>query len=270
MFMVNGHLAALLFQLRCSGRQEGTRAGGGGDLVSFDDVSAKYGVHFPRAARMSEPCFSKLVNSVAPFLPPKGVPPASRVFIALRYDAGASYVDMLAPYGVSKSSFYNTVWDFTDTMLCAPDPQMRMPLWNAAWRQRSATGFQQRADSPLKKVIGAMDGIAIRQEHLTTFEVSCPRDYCNLEGFFSLNVQAVCHSNYQFMWMSCRTPGSAHDSTALAVSDLRRLLSERTNPVITALLAESLCIAADEAYADSDLLAVPWPGGGGGDMWRDA
>lgn len=35
------------------------------------------------------------------------------------------------------------------------------------------------------------------------------------------------------------------------------------------LIAEGLCIAADEAYADSEVLAVPWPGGGGGDMWRD-
>lgn len=70
--------------------------------------------------------------------------------------------------------------------------------------------------------------------------------------------------------MRCRPFGSAHDTTALAVSDLGRLLSERTDPVGTALLAEGVCFAADEAYADSELLVVPWPGERGGDMWRDA
>lgn len=154
-------------------------------------------------------------------------------------------------------------------MLKAPDLQMRMPFWDAAWRRRTAAGFQARGDSPLSKIIGAMDDVAILNERPSATEVTCTIDYWNWNKFFALNVQAVCDSNYMLTWMSCRTSGSAHDSTALAVSDVGRLLSERRSPLTMTLIAEGLCIAADEAYADSEVLAVAWPGGRGGDIWRD-
>ena len=80
----------------------------------------------------------------------------------------------------------------------------------------------------------------------------------------------MCDHNYEFLWMSCRTPGSTQDATALACSDLGQLFKNRTHPVILQLITEGLCIAADEAYGDCELLATPWPGGGRGDEWRDA
>jgi len=57
--------------------------------------------------------------------------------------------------------------------------------------------------------------------------------------------------------MSCRTPGSTHDAAALACSDLGQHLKDPTHDLLQQVIAEGLCIAADEAYGDSELLATP-------------
>jgi len=43
----------------------------------------------------------------------------------------------------------------------------------------------------------------------------------NRKGFFSLNVQAICNANLQFMDIVARWPGSAHDSRIFANSRIK-------------------------------------------------
>jgi len=145
-----------------------------------------------------------------------------------------------------------------------------MPVWDAGWRQRTSAGFRRRSDSPLTNVIEALDGIVVRQDRPTATEVTCPKDYWSRKGFFALNVQAICDSNCEFLWMSCKAPGSSHDSSALACSDLCQGLRAPGSPLVALMVREGLCITADEAYRDSEVFSVPWPGGGGADQWRDA
>lgn len=267
--MVNLHLAAA--EVACEGGgTDGTHRIELSGPVTFEDVSRFYGRRFHRAVRMSEQCFLRLVEIVRPYMPTRGVPLECRVFMALRYYAGASYLDVSAVTRTSQTTFFDTVWDFTDATLSAPELQMEMPLWEADWRRRAAAGFQKRGNSPLNNIIGALDGIAIAQEQPSIADVACPKDHWCRKGFFALNVQAICDSNYEFLWMSCRTPGSSHDSAALACSDFGQFLNNSSLPLIQMLIAEGLCIAADEAYGDCELLAVPWPGGGGGNTWRDS
>jgi len=45
---------------------------------------------------------------------------------------------------------------------------------------------------------------------------------------------------------------------------------DRGSALARSMTRDGHCIAADEAYAARELLAVPWPGGGRGDRWRDA
>ena len=221
---------------------------------------------------MSEPCFFLLVDTLRPYLStsPHALSPPLLVFLALRYYAGGSYLDMCAASGVSSSAFYEAVWTFTNAVLGTPDLQMSMPVWDAAWRQRTSAGFRRRSDSPLTNVIGALDGIVVRQDRPTATEVTCPKDYWSRKGFFALNVQAICDSNCEFLWMSCKAPGSSHDSSALACSDLCQGLRAPGSPLVALMVREGLCITADEAYRDSEVFSVPWPGGGGADQWRDA
>jgi len=233
---------------------------------SFEYVRASYGSRFHRAVRMSEPCFFKLVDTLRPHLPssPHAMSPALRVLVALRYYAGSSYLDVCDLAGLAPSNFYDAVWTFTDAVMSTPELQMSMLVWDAAWRRRTAAGFQRRSDSPLRNIIGSLDGIAVRQERPTAAEVTCTKDYWSRKGFFAFNVQAICDSNYEFLWMSCRTPGSSHDSSALACSDLGRELKDPASPLIALMVREGLCITADEAYRGSEVFGVPWPGGGEG------
>jgi len=233
---------------------------------SFEYVRASYGSRFHRAVRMSEPCFFKLVDTLRPHLPssPHAISPALRVLVALRYYAGASYLHVFALAGLAPSTFYDAAWSFTDAVMSIPELQMSMPVWDAAWRQRTAAGFQRRSDSPLRNIIGSLDGIAVRQERLTAAEVTCTNDSWSRTGFFAYKVQAICDSNYEFLWMSCRTPGSSHDSSALACSDLGRELKDPASPLLALMVREGLCITADEAYRGSEVFGVPGPGGGGG------
>lgn len=69
--------------------------------------------------------------------------------------------------------------------------------------------------------------------------------------------------------MSCRTSGSFYDSLTLACSELGQLLKDTRHLLVKVLIREGLSLAADEPCGDSEVLAVPWPGAGGGNQWRD-
>jgi len=192
-FVVNMHLAAAVASEQGQSRgpvREGCRAPG-----SFERVLAAYGPLFHRAVRMPKPCFFNLIDTLRPRLStsPHALSPTLLVFLALRYYAGAGYLDVCAVSGVSSSAFYEAVWTFTDAMLGTPDLQMSMPVWDQAWRQRTKAGLQRRSDSPVN-VIGALDGNVVRQERPTAAEVACPKDYWSRKGFFALNVLAICET----------------------------------------------------------------------------
>jgi len=48
------------------------------------------------------------------------------------------------------------------------------------------------------------------------------------------------------------------------------MLMGNDDPVTVQLIAAGYCIVGDDAYAAGEVMAVPWPGGGGGDRWRDS
>jgi len=98
-------------------------------------------------------------------------------------------------------------------------------------------------------------------------------DICDVfsrKGFYVLNVQAICDAEYKFRWMSCKSPGSAHDSTAFSCDSLGQALHRADDPLTLSLIQHGHCIACDEDCAESEVLAVPWPGGCKVDLWRDS
>ena len=66
------------------------------------------------------------------------------------------------------------------------------------------------------------------------------------------------------------SPGACHDSTAFAGTHLGQILLDSTHELTVALINAGHCLVADEAYAASEVLAVPWPGSGRGDQWKDS
>jgi len=238
--------------------------------ASFRSVCISYGDCFARAMRMSEGCFFKLVDVLRPHLPVGGISPELRVSMGLLYYGGGSYLDVAAVHRVSHSTLYNSVWDFTDAVSSAKNMDITMPIDDPQWRARTAALFQKCGDSPLNNILGAFDGIAIDQEPPTARDVSCVADHMSRKGFFAINTQAMFDANYEFTWVSCRNPGSVHDSTAFAGSDFGAWATAASDSLARELMDGGYCFVGDEVYAASELVAVPWPGRGGLSQWRDA
>lgn len=238
--------------------------------VTFADVHATYGQHFDRAMRMPSAAFHELVDVLRPRLPRQGVPAEVRTAIALRYLGGGSYIDICAAMGVHPATVYRALWDVIDAINGTPFLDLDFQLDNRTRRRAYAFGFQGRRNSPFGNVCGALDGIAVEQEQPLASDVPCVADYYSRKGFYALNTQAICDSDYKFRWMACTSPGATHDSTAFTSTTLGRTLSDPGSDLTRAMTRDGHCIAADEAYAASELLAVPWPGGGKGDRWKDS
>jgi len=66
------------------------------------------------------------------------------------------------------------------------------------------------------------------------------------------------------------SPGACHDSTAFAKTRLGQILLDSTQELTAALMNTGSCLLADEAYAASEVLAVPWPGSGRRDQGKDS
>jgi len=119
-------------------------------------------------------------------------------------------------------------------------------------------------------VIGALDGVAFRQEQPLAADVQCVADNYSWKGFNESNTQAVCDADYKLRWMSCMSLGACHDSTAFSSTRLGQILLDSTLEPTAALINAGHCLVADKACAESEVLAVPWPGSGRGDQWKDS
>ena len=137
-------------------------------------------------------------------------------------------------------------------------------------RQEYGARFQAQRNSPFNNVIKALDGITIEQGQSLPADVTCVADNYSRKGFYALNVQAIRDADYKFRWMSCKSPESAHDSSAFTCTALGQALHRADDLLTLRLMQHGRCIASDEAYAASEVFAVPWPGAGKGDRLRDS
>jgi len=238
--------------------------------LTVNDIQTRYREQFCRAMRMPVDEFVDLVDSLRQMLPRLRLSPACRTAISLRYLGGGNYLDVCAAFGVHPSIMYQALGEVVDAMNTTPSLAFDFGLGNCQRRLDYAGGFQFRRNSPFGKVVGALDGVAIEQEQPLASDIQCVADYYNRKGFDALNTQAICDADYPFRWMSCLSPGSSHDSSAFARTEIGRALLDPTNVLTRATAEDGHCIVADEACAASELLAVPWPGCGRGDRWKDS
>ena len=180
--------------------------------VSFSDVRARYVKHFENAMRMSEDAFIGLVGVLRSRLHRRGVSAEVRTVLALRYLGGGSYVDICAAFGVHSATVCRALWDVVDAVIFSPDLDLDFQMAEGSRRQEYGARFQAQRNYPFNNVIGALDGVVIEQEQPLPADVTRVADFYSRKGFYALNVQAICDADYKLRWMSCRSPGSAHDS----------------------------------------------------------
>jgi len=173
---------------------------------------------FARMYRMPREVFFRLADTICTGYRSKSFKscPLMRLSITLRWLGGGSYLDIAVGHQVSISSVYSHI----DNTIQAMDEvfQLRFPYHDRDWLARSSRGFSRNERSPLTGCCAALDGKAIKINEPALRDVPNSSAYYNTKGFFALNIQALCDSSYKFLYISALSPGSTHDSTALAMS----------------------------------------------------
>ena len=171
--------------------------------------------------------------------------------ITMRMLAGASYLDLSWPYGISKSAVYDV---FHEILLILDEvlPPIVFPQ-SPEECVREADKFCNSRNTPFYGAICALDGCAVEIREPSVTEVSDPRKYRNRKGFFALVLQAAVTSEYRFVFISATHAGGTHDSTAFQASKLHQLISSGKLPSWALILA-------DDAYQNELNVITPYSG----------
>jgi len=212
--------------------------------ASFPAVRARYGRYFERAVRMPEPAFTTLVDKLRPRLPSRGPSAELRTSMALRYLGGGSYPDICAAFGVATARIYNCLWEVIDAVNATASLDFNFMPGDPVWRRQTAQGFNRSRKTPFDNVLGAIDGIAVDQEQPLARDVPCVADYYSRKGFYGFNTQAVCDAQYEFIWMSCKSPRSFQDSAAFTSTDLGAMLMNPRDATTMQLIQAATILSA--------------------------
>ena len=215
--------------------------------------------------RMSEPSFRKLTAFLKQHMKPEklrqrgdSVDVVTKVAVALRWFGGASYIDLMRRFGLSKSTVFKCVNEVIDAINRSKDiGYMKWPK-TVEECQQLAAGFSERSGiynnrHLITNAVGMIDGLFIRTK------LPSKKETKNVEAFRSghkkaigLNAQCVCDSQLRFLWCSVRTPGKTNDLKAYHASKVSELIES---------LPPGFFVGGDNAYQNSEHLIVPIPGG---------
>ncbi|CAJ1087321.1 protein ALP1-like [Xyrichtys novacula] len=183
-------------------------------LLEFTDLEWKQNF------RMTRSSFTKLCGLAEGFMAPDEVtvrapiPCMMRVAIVLyRLGSCAEYRLVSNQFGIHKSTVKKFTYMFCQGMLKGPIKELiQMP--NEEEASEIATRFEAAHFIP--QIMGLIDGT-----HIPILPPSDGfKDFVNRKGWTSYVLQAVVDDRCCFRSISCKMPGSAHDSNVLRQSDL--------------------------------------------------
>lgn len=170
--------------------------------------------------------------------------------MTLRLFAGASYLDLVSAHEVGNSTVFSV---FHET-LTAIDKRLSMAdldIWDETGLKSLSYGFQYSRSpaSPLRGCVEAVDGIAIQIKRSSTDPH--PRNYWSRKGMYSIPVQAVANSMYQFQYMSATCTGKTHDSVAFACTVIHRRMNECSDGIIAPWTKHACSNESEGLYRDA-------------------
>lgn len=209
---------------------------------------------FRRTYRVSKEEFKELFEILEPRLRLKhatkySLSPENRLALTLRFLAKGSYLDLWVIYNICPHSVYPIVWSVVEAII--ETFEFEFPIDNPEKLDAIGAGFAQRSKGKWKTCVGALDGISIRIQPPSPSECGNPKQYYCRKGFYSVNMQAICDSNYIFRYASISTAGSTHDATAFATTPLCQQLE-------AGVMARGYWIAADDAYKMTTHIITPY------------
>lgn len=176
----------------------------------FEDLDD---VDFVRRFRLSKQSALKvleLIEASLEFPSDKNdsVAPINQLLLALRYYAtGATQIAAADFSGVSEPTANRIIHRVSIAIALLYDQHIFFPRNNHE-REKTMLGFYNIARFP--RVLGAID--------CTHIKICSPggeeaERFRNRKNYFSLNCQAICNANLEFLDLVARWPGSAHDTT---------------------------------------------------------
>jgi len=161
-------------------------------------VRARNGTLCSRAVRMSDESFKTVFIDLPPRVPQHGPKAAFLFAMTLQYLGEGSVINAWAVLSAPRTAFYIDVSHVVDAIHYMSALEFRMPLGDGAWRAAIAGRFQLRGDRTYDYILRALDGIAVKQEHLADGGVPCVADYFCRKKIYALDVQAICDAEYRF------------------------------------------------------------------------
>ena len=182
--------------------------------------------------RMNKVTFTKLVEELRPYLQRDTskrapYPVEKQVALTLSYLSDEGRMTKTGnPFGSPKCTVSVYVRRVCHAITNLMPKYIFLPKTEAEVT-KVADGFCQKYQMP--QCIGAIDGthIPIKKPLINS------TDYLNRKGYYSMNVQAMCDSNYIFTDVLVKWPGSVHDAKVFANSQLFQYLQDDTTPPLS-------------------------------------
>jgi hypothetical protein len=151
--------------------------------------------------------------------------PQIRLFCALRYLAGASYLDIIFFIGISKQSFYRVVWQVIDAINMIPQLQFHFPTTFEECADAAASFEAISYGKAISNCCLVVDG------YLARITAPVRRLAGNVRSYFSghyqcygVNCQAAFDSLSRFIFFAVAGPGNMGDREALYECGLGQLI----------------------------------------------
>ena len=166
------------------------------------------------------------------------------ILLALRFYASGSFLITCGDFcGVSVATASRIVKKVSEAIAGLSRKYIHMPCSEEA-QDRTKREFYDIARFP--RVIECIDCTHIRLQSPGGGDAEFFR---NRKGYFSLNVQAICNANLEFMDLVARWPGSTHDSTIFNYSRVKSRLDSGE--------FKKSYILGDSGYALSSYMLTP-------------
>lgn len=184
------------------------------------------------------------------------IPPHLQVLTALQFYGHGSYQKMVGQdlfMPMSQASVSKYVNKVTQAILKCLSNKISFPRTNDEMQQKKVK-FMAKNDFP--GIIGIVNGTHIGIISPPTNDPNAPADlFYNSKGFYSLNVQIICDSDYKILNVNTKYPGSLHNSEIWHTSGVREMLKQHFETGVPS--AWSAWLLGDQGYPLEPWLLTP-------------
>jgi len=184
------------------------------------------------------------------------ISPEIKLYCAIWWLAGASYLDVQYKVGISKPSFHRIVWATKHVINHCDNLAIKFPSMREECLELAEGFHPLNEKGALKGCIGALDG------WLPKIFTPLNNAVGNVSSFFSghyqcygLNVQAICDHHCHFLYIAILGPGIMNDNQAYKVKVGGISLSD-----LIERLPRGFYVVANAAYSPTEHV-IPCVGG---------